>query len=57
MSESAKIDLTKGTKEELLAQIKHIKAWDGGNNYPIYVTRRTMDSIANVEKEINERPF
>ena len=54
MSESAKIDLTKGTKKELLAHIKHIKAWDGGHNYPIYVIRETMDSIKNVEKEINE---
>lgn len=54
MSESAKIDLTKGTKAELLAIIKHIKAWDGGHNHPIYVTRQSMDSIANVENEINK---
>lgn len=54
MSASAEIDLTKGTKSELLAQIKHIKQWDGGHNYPIYVIRKTMDSIENVEQEINK---
>ena len=54
MSASAEIDLTKGTKAELLAQIKQIKEWDCGHDYPIYVTRKTMDSISNVEKEIND---
>ena len=54
MSALAEIDLTKGTKSELLAEIKRIKAWDGEHNYPIYVTRKRIDSIDNIEKEINE---
>ena len=57
MSASAEIDLRKGSKKELLAQIKHIREWDGGYDYPIYVTRQTLEKIDVVEKEINERPF